>query len=144
MSESNHVPKLLRLKRYEKPPEDYFDDFLIEFQRRQRADLLKRPMWEMAWERANIWLDGFRVPAMAYAAIVVAAAGVTGVIVTNDRNPSTQPQFAAVDATPITSGNMLPSVPTGSVATVSTTPTTLPPSYVLEKRPVSYESPFSF
>ena len=39
------VSKLLRLKRYEQPPPGYFDDFLREFQRRQRAEALRRPAW---------------------------------------------------------------------------------------------------
>ncbi len=86
MSELSDIQKLIRLKRYEQPPEGYFDDFLFEFQRRQRAEMLKRPLWQIVWERANLWLESFRVPAIAYASILVAAIGVTGVIVNSQSN----------------------------------------------------------
>ena len=51
MDEDLNVSKLLRLKRYEKPPPGYFDDFLREFQRRQRVEALRRPGWAIFWER---------------------------------------------------------------------------------------------
>lgn len=135
--ELSDIQKLIRLKRYEQPPEDYFDDFLLEFQRRQRAEMLQRPLWQIAWERANLWLDGFRVPALAYASILVAAVGITGVIM----NSQTQAPAAAVAS--ISAPNIAPASPTAPVATVSSS-AKLPPSYILEKRPVSYNAPFSF
>jgi len=143
MSELSDIQKLIRLKRYEQPPEGYFDDFLLEFQQRQRVEMLKRPLWHIAWERANMWLESVRVPALAYAAILVAAVGITGVVV-NSQNHAAARSALAINA----SGNMpavsiAPSAPTVPVATVSTA-AKFPPSYVLEKRPVSYDAPFSF
>jgi len=135
--ELSDIQKLIRLKRYEQPPEDYFDDFLLEFQRRQRAEMLQRPLWQIAWERANLWLDGFRVPALAYASILVAAVGVTGVIM----NSQTQGPAAAIAS--ISAPNIAPAAPTVPVANVSSS-AKLPPSYILEKRPVSSNAPFSF
>ena len=38
------IGKLLRLKKYEQPPPGYFDNFLHEFHRRQRDELLKEPI----------------------------------------------------------------------------------------------------
>jgi len=135
--ELSDIQKLIRLKRYEQPPEDYFDDFLLEFQRRQRAEMLQRPLWQIAWERANLWLEGFRVPALAYASILVAAVGVTGVIM----NSQTQGPAAAIAS--ISAPNIAPAAPTVPVANVSSS-AKLPPSYILEKRPVSSNAPFSF
>ena len=135
--ELSDIQKLIRLKRYEQPPEDYFDDFLLEFQRRQRAEMLQRPLWQIAWERANLWLEGFRVPALAYASILVAALGVTGVIM----NSQTQGPAAAIAS--ISAPNIAPAAPTVPVANVSSS-AKLPPSYILEKRPVSSNAPFSF
>lgn len=141
MSESNDIQKLLRLKRYENPPEGYFDDFLFEFQRRQRAEMLKRPLWQIAWERANLWLEGFRVPAIAYAGIMVAAVGVVSLVVNSPTPTSTRGLSAGIS--PAAPQLSLPSVtPNGPVAQVSSS--ALPPSYILEKRPVSYDAPFSF
>jgi len=134
--ELSDIQKLIRLKRYEQPPEDYFDDFLLEFQRRQRAEMLQRPLWQIAWERANLWLDGFRVPALAYASILVAALGVTGVIM----NSQTQSPVTVASAS---APNIAPAAPIAPVANVSSS-AKLPPSYILEKRPVSYDAPFSF
>jgi hypothetical protein len=137
--ELSDIQKLIRLKRYEQPPEDYFDDFLLEFQRRQRSEMLQRPLWQIAWERANLWLEGFRVPAIAYASILVAALGVTGVIM----NSQTAGPSAAIAAVSAPASTFAPTAPTVPVANVSSS-AKLPPSYILEKRPVSYDAPFSF
>jgi hypothetical protein len=138
MSELSDIQKLIRLKRYEQPPEGYFDDFLFEFQRRQRAEMLKRPLWQIAWERANLWLESFRVPAIAYASILVAAVGVTGVVVNSQNNASAVAGGIAAANNPIV---VSPAAPLGGqVAPASTSPH----SYVLEKRPVSHDAPFSF
>ncbi len=142
MSEIDDIQKLLRLKRYEQPPEGYFDDFLLEFQRRQRAEMLKRPLWELAWERANLWLEGFRVPAIAYASILVAALGVVGLVV-NSPNAASPRSGLTAGIAPNQPQLNLPAVsPNGPVAQVSSS--ALPPSYILEKRPVTYDAPFSF
>ncbi len=82
MDEDLNVSKLLRLKRYEKPPPAYFDDFLREFQRRQRAEALRRPAWAMFWDRVTSIAPTFRVPQFAYAAIFVLAAAASTLIVT--------------------------------------------------------------
>lgn len=141
MSELSDIQKLIRLKRYEQPPEDYFDDFLIDFQRRQRAEMLQRPLWQIAWERANLWLESFRVPAIAYASILVAAVSVTGVMLKNQGAAPGSVASLSLQSMPPTS--LTPSTPTGAVAPVSTS-NSLPPSYILDKRPVSYDAEFSF
>lgn len=138
MSEFDDIQKLIRLKRYEQPPEGYFDDFLLEFQRRQRTEMLRRPLWQIAWERANLWLDGFRVPAIAYASILVAAIGVTGILL---NSPGTAPSMVASAGSQ--GPNIAPASPILPVAQVSSS-ANLPPSYILEKRPVSYNGPLSF
>jgi hypothetical protein len=38
----DEIGRLLRLKRYEQPPPRYFENFLREFHRRQRDELLRR------------------------------------------------------------------------------------------------------
>jgi hypothetical protein len=137
--ELSPIQKLIRLKRYEQPPEDYFEDFLLDFQRHQRAEMLQRPVWQIAWERANLWLEGFRVPAIAYASILVAALGATGLMMTSQGGSSAAGNAIAANA-PSAVNVSSSATPTHPVATVST----VPHSYVLEKRPVSYDAPFSF
>ena len=134
--ELSDIQKLIRLKRYEQPREDYFEDFLLDFQRRQRAEMIQRPIWQIAWERANLWLESFRVPAMAYASILVTAVGITGIIV-NSQSKSITPSVAVTSPASV---NVTSSPPITPIQAVSTAPH----SYVLEKQPVSYEAPFSF
>lgn len=134
MPEDTDIQKLLRLKRYEKPPEGYFDDFLVEFQRRQRTELLRVPLHEIVYDRICGWFDSVRVPAMAYATILVLGVGATALILTG------------LDGGVNGSGSVavLPEPPAFPQVTVGSQNPALPPSYVLETRPVSYESPFSF
>src|SRR5256886_15112126 len=49
----NEIARLLRLKRYEQPPPAYFENFLHEFHRRQRDELLRQPLWRICLERAH-------------------------------------------------------------------------------------------
>ncbi|MFV1995674.1 MAG: hypothetical protein ACC661_09575, partial [Verrucomicrobiales bacterium] len=51
MKESDEVHKLIRLKRYEKPHDGYFEQFLTEFHGRQRSELLKRSAHGIFCER---------------------------------------------------------------------------------------------
>ena len=44
--------KVIKLKRYEQPPEGYYEDFLREFHRRQRAELLNPSLSTLLLERA--------------------------------------------------------------------------------------------
>lgn len=57
MSEpEEQIQKIIRLKKYEKPREGYFEDFLVEFQRRQRSELLKCSSRSLFVERIGAWL----------------------------------------------------------------------------------------
>lgn len=49
------LQELLNLKRYEKPREGYFEDFLEEFQSRQRSELLHRSSTGLFLERVSTW-----------------------------------------------------------------------------------------
>ena len=74
----NDIGKLLRLKRHEQPPPGYFENFLHEFHRRQRLELLRQPLWRVAWQRAHDFMFQLNGPTLASypaaaAAIVVLA-----------------------------------------------------------------------
>jgi hypothetical protein len=142
MDEDLNVSKLLRLKRYEKPPPSYFDDFLREFQRRQRAEALRRPTWMVFWDRITSIAPTFRVPQFAYAAILVLAAGASTLIVTQQpagftaKSDSSRTSLSLTASKPVTIIDTLPvSAQTGG---------SLPSHYVLQPRPVSNEQPLSF
>ncbi len=158
------IGKLLRLKRHEQPPPGYFDNFLHEFHRRQRLDLLRQPLWHVAWQRAHDFMFQLNVPTLASypaaaAAIVVLAAVLSLKI---SQTPATvsiakktsQPAAEVVAAanndpawslsTPVavrdfgaTPFRMAPRTPRthGSAAI---------PRYVLDSTPVSYEAALRF
>lgn len=52
---NEQIQNLLRLKRYETPRDGYFEDFLEEFQSRQRQELLKKSSLSLFAERAGTW-----------------------------------------------------------------------------------------
>jgi hypothetical protein len=142
MDEDLNVSKLLRLKRYEKPPPAYFEGFLREFQRRQRAEALRRPAWAVLWDRITSIAPTFRVPQFAYAAILMLAAGASALIVSQQPSgPLAKADMARTSLSltaskPVTITDTLPiSVQTGG---------SLPSHYVLQPRPVSNEQPLSF
>ena len=142
MDEDLNVSKLLRLKRYEKPPPGYFDDFLREFQRRQRVEALRRPGWAIFWDRIVSIAPTFRVPQFAYAVIFMLAAATSALIVTQQpagrvaQADGARTSFSLTPSKPVTITDTLPaSAQTGG---------SLPSHYVLEARPVSNEQPLSF
>ena len=136
------IHKLLRIKRYEAPTSDYFERFLDEFNERQRAELLRQPTWSLVWERFVGVFPDFHVPRLAYAGVAAAAVILSAVILLNQQGVTpTGPSFALNDPRP--SATVLPSG-RGDVRMPVTSRSDFPPHYVLEARPVSYESPYSF
>ncbi len=71
------IQDLLSLKKYEQPEEGYFDDFLVEFQQRQRSEMLKTSARGLLLERAKAWFSEFGVmrwvigAGAAYAAVAL-------------------------------------------------------------------------
>lgn len=140
MSEDIH--KLLRLKRYEHPSPDYFERFLDEFHERQRAELLRQPTWALLWERVVNAFPDFHVPRLAYAGVAAAAVVLSAaILVTHQDEGSSAPTFALNDPPP--SVNVLP-VGDSRLRVPVSSRSEFPPHYVLEARPASYESPYSF
>ncbi|CAN5319841.1 hypothetical protein BH09VER1_BH09VER1_37180 [soil metagenome] len=142
MGEESDISKLLRLKRYEQPPPGYFDDFLHEFRRRQRAELLKQPMWQELWGRIMSMAPTFRVPQMAYATIVACAIAASVMImerpVASTMTASAKPEASSLPAFTLTSSKPV------TISEAIPVATQLPPHFVLQPRPVSNEQPLSF
>ncbi|MFO1483134.1 MAG: hypothetical protein U1F71_07175 [Verrucomicrobiaceae bacterium] len=70
MSEFEDIQRLIRLKRFEQPGEGFTEDFVREFQQRQRAEMLKQSSIELLWERINTWWGNLMVPKWGLAAAV--------------------------------------------------------------------------
>ncbi len=60
MSDENflRVQQLIALKRHEQPDDAYFEEFLDEFHRRQRQELLRRSSFSLFCERLGTWFSG--------------------------------------------------------------------------------------
>lgn len=134
------VHKLLRIKRYEIPSSDYFERFLEEFHDRQRADLISRPTLHIFFDRLLSAFPNFQVPRLAYAGVAAAAVLLSATILFTQQEVEPTRSFAlnhspAVDVLPASLGGQRSPLSMRS---------DLPPHYVLEARPVSYETPYSF
>ncbi|MCX6966784.1 MAG: hypothetical protein NTZ46_03225 [Verrucomicrobia bacterium] len=162
---------LLRLKRFEQPPPGYFDDFLHEFQTRQRMELLRRPAWRIALDRlATLWNPNITLARFSYASASFAVLCVAGALTFNmlqhpgssvgasaeilaanaTRNtPVIKPAMQVASAPRARTINAALSpqirIPDGMLdASVAPVASGQHPRYILDTRPVSYEPPFSF
>lgn len=134
MDNEDSITKLLRLKRYEQPPEDYFQNFLTEFQARQRSEVIHRPLFKIAWDRFSSMFVMPPVPKFVMATSF-AAALFAAVFVMNwadDESPSNFTLASSGEAQSI-SKKRIAQGKNGSAV-----------QYVLPARPVSYVSARSF
>jgi hypothetical protein len=157
------IGKLLRLKKYEQPPPGYFENFLHEFHRRQRDELLKEPVWRIALQRTQDFLFRLNLPgvasypAMATALVVFAAVISLKVYQTPETVKVAAQNRAPVVATttslpdsnwslsnPVTTRDLGPSLVRSVKDSSKTHRVAAPPRYVLDSTPVSYEPAFRF
>jgi hypothetical protein len=158
--DDSEIARLLRLKRYEQPPPGYFENFLHEFHRRQRNELLRQPLWRICLERAHSFMLGLDVRALtsyptAVAAVLVCAAIVSLKIYQQPETARVALQNPPALSTPVNAGgewNLASPVATQILRTQpvrtfhgsAQTHRAAPPRYVLDSVPVSYEPTFRF
>ena len=156
----NEIARLLRLKRYEQPPPGYFDNFLHEFHRRQRDELLRQPLWRICLERAHNFMLQLDTRSLASYPTAVAAVLVCAAIFS--LKVYQQPETARVATqSPLTlsvpvnaeqewnlaspvSTQIFRTQPVRSFRQSAQTHRAAPPRYVLDSVPVSYEPTFRF
>ncbi len=146
------MQKLLRLKRYEQPPAEYYEEFLREFHHRQRAELLKPSLSTLLLERFASWSSEFRVPAFAYAGATALAVVASVSIWINTSSPSSsQPSYAVsysqgspFSQTPVTIQKMQPVSLRVNTPSTEEASQVFPTSYLLQAHPANHESPLSF
>ena len=157
------IGRLLRLKRYEQPPPGYFENFLHEFHRRQRDELLRQPLWRICCERAHDFMFRLDVRSLASYPAAVAAVLVCAAVISLKIYQEPQAANVAFQTLPTLSEPASSEdewTLTSPVATriFRTQPLRsfdqraqthsrsrgIPPRYVLDSVPVSYESSFRF
>ncbi|PYL65849.1 MAG: hypothetical protein DMF25_02150 [Verrucomicrobia bacterium] len=161
--DDNEIATLLRLKRHEQPPPGYFENFLHEFHRRQRDELLRQPLWRICLERTHNFLFQLNVSSLtsypaAVAAVLVCAAIISLKIYQGPEAATVAVQSRSVlSATANGEGQWTLSSPVAT-RVFSTQPlressesahthsrgSGTPPRYVLDSVPVSYEATFKF
>ena len=158
------VSALLRAKRFVEPPPAYFDQLLSDVRRRQRTELLRRPLWQIAVERAQVFFSEHSMGNLSYAGAMAAVMAV-GVAAIGLLTPGNLAPLA-----PALAETKSPSVPASAVAPVAAaanrmlvlgpqsstslfpllearraaTPEIAAPRYIIDARPVSYERASSF
>lgn len=153
-----NISALLRLKRYEQPPPGYFDQLLKDVHRRQRAELLRRPLWKIALDRVQTYFGEHSMGGLSYAGAMatVMALGVAAIGLMTPGVENHSGSFATADVSNVThssqASNILtlrPQPVSLGARQVTAPPSTLgertlrPPRYVIDARPVSYDPPSS-
>jgi hypothetical protein len=158
----SEIARLLRLKRYEQPPPGYFENFLHEFHRRQRDELLRQPLWRICMERAHDFMFRLDVRSLASYPAAVAAVLVCAAVISLKiyQQPETgrvalqsPPPALSVPANVEGEWTLASPVATQIFRTqpvrsfnqsAQTHRAAAPPRYVLDSVPVSYEPTFRF
>ena len=172
--DENDIGTLLRLKKYEQPPPGYFENFLHEFHRRQRDELLRQPIWSVLWQRFSASLSRLNIPSLTSYPAAVAAALVCAAVVSLkvSQTPPQSSDIAMTDSSAFFSNqSVIDQMPAERVADNFTLSSSrreaatrslgpdlsrqmnesaythraeTPPRYVLDRLPVSYEPSFKF
>jgi hypothetical protein len=168
--DENEIGKLLRLKRFEQPPPGYFENFLHEFHRRQRDELLRQPVWSVLWHRLSDSLFRLNIPSLtSYPAAVAAALLCAAVLslkvyqapqapeIATTNTGALVPQQSVIDQmpaervadnftlrSPLSIRRLGPDLSRQMNESPYTHRAATPPRYVLDRLPVSYEPSFKF
>ena len=159
-SDDHDIATLLRLKKYEQPPPGYFDNFLHEFHRRQRDELLRQPLWRIVLERAHDFMFKLNVPSLtsypaAATALLIFAAVISVKIYQTPETPNMAGNRPALSVPASAEGDWTLASPVATTRVFSTKPLrnsdqsvqthrATQPRYVLDSVPVSYESTLRF
>lgn len=157
---------LLRLKRYEQPPAGYYDRLLQDVHRRQRAELLREPLWRIALERVQVFFSEHSLGTASFVGSM-AAVLVVGVIAIRSLTPgehgvaagkavavvAPSAEVAPAPVEPARNQYVVLERPSREPAVESQPMVGLPPSsaslasqprYIIDARPVSYDPSPSF
>jgi hypothetical protein len=158
MLDEQQVQTLLRLKRCEQPPPGYFDRALEELHQRQRAELLRTSGFQIWFEQILSSFNNFRVPRLAYAGafgvflflatllatgtwipragqLQTSSPAVAQISVTNTPSRFVAENYKLTGLEPANTPAIVPSLQPSDASM---------PRYILDSRPVSYETQVNF
>jgi hypothetical protein len=141
------ISKLLRIKRFEQPPPEYFESFLHEFKDRQRAQLLREPVWRIAWDRMCAFFGEQLPTRIGYglaSTAVLAAAAIASFNILESRPVEVAAAPEPRPAAQVASLNLDSQVQLPDLPSMAHTASFSTPRYVMDTRPVFYEPPSSF
>lgn len=72
MTEFQDIQRLIRLKRFETPGEDFVEDFVSQFRERQRSEMLRQSARGLLWERVSMYFEHLLAPKWATAGATAA------------------------------------------------------------------------
>ena len=72
MTEFQDIQRLIRLKRFETPGEDFVEDFVSQFRERQRSEMLRQSARGLLWERVTTYFEHLISPKWATAGATAA------------------------------------------------------------------------
>ncbi len=158
----NDIGKLLRLKKHEQPPPAYFENFLHEFHRRQRDELLRQPLWRICLQRSHDFMFRLNVPSLASYPVAAAAVLVCAAVISFKIYQTPQPANFAQQtpsvlnvssvrragdwtlAKPIATRDFSSPLRRNFRGSANAQRAAATPRYVLDSTPVSYEPAFNF
>lgn len=85
------LQKLLQMRGEDAPADEYFEEFLDEFHRRQRQDLMKRSARSLMMERITVWMREMGSRKWIYAAGSAYAVAMVAVLAWPKATPAPDP-----------------------------------------------------
>ena len=125
--DDDDIALLLRLKRDEQPPASYYEDFLSEFRRRQRDQLLRQSVLTICLERAQNLVFRFDVRSLAPHRVAIAAALVCGAVVSISIYEQPEPAQVTLQSSPV------PSTPPANERELNLAPPSMPRTFNAER-----------
>ncbi|MDZ4287688.1 MAG: hypothetical protein U0984_07010 [Prosthecobacter sp.] len=100
MTEFQDIQRLIRLKRFENPGEDFVEDFVNQFRERQRSEMLRQSARGLLWERLTTYFEHLLAPKWVTAAATAAICllGTWGALSFVGGSHSDGPALAALQA----------------------------------------------
>ena len=125
------IAQLVRLKRYEQPPASYYENFLSEFRRRQRDQLLRQSVLTICLERTQNFVFRLDVRSLAPYPAAIAAVLVCGAVVSIRIYQQPEPAQVTLQSSPVPTrppitDRELDFVPAGFTLPFDTQPAVLP------------------